>query len=244
MQLIISGVEIEVRKKVIKNMHLQVKPPEGHVVISAPKTMDDKAIEIYARTNLSWIKKQIEKYQNQNRSTRRQYVSGETIFLWGKQYYLSFVPSENRNSFEIVGDKIILSMRKESTVKQRENYVREQYRIRLKEELESLVPKWEKITGLHCAEWQTKYMLTKWGYCNVEKKKLWFNLQLAQKPIECLEYVVLHELIHLKERRHNSVFLSYMDLYMKNWRDIRKELNDSRLDYYVPQNSANSKMTL
>lgn len=244
MQLVISGVEIEVQKKSIKNMHLQVKPPEGHVVISAPEAMDDKAIEIYARTNLSWIKKQIEKYQNQNRSSQRQYVSGETIYLWGKQYYLSFVPSENRNSFEIVGDKIILSMRKESTVKQRENFVREQYRMRLKEELETIVPKWERITGLHCEEWQTKYMLTKWGSCNTEKKKLWFNLQLAQKPIECLEYVVLHELIHLKERRHNSAFTSYMDLYMKNWRDIRKELNDSRLDYYVPQNLSNSKMTL
>ena len=197
MTIMISGIPIDIHKKNIKNMHLQVKPPEGHVVISAPASIDDKAIEIYARTNLIWIKKQIEKFQHQAR-----------------------------------GDKVILSMREESTVKQRENYVREQYRILLKAEIERLLPKWERLTELYCDSWQTKYMLTRWGTCNTEKKKLWFNLQLAQKPIECLEYVILHELLHLKERTHNSVFISYMDLYMKDWRAVRKELNDLRLDYY------------
>ena len=180
-----------------------IKPPDGHVVISAPLSMDDKAIEVYARTNLSWIKKQIEKFQQQPRSAKRQYVSGETMYIWGKQYYLSFVPDAQKNSFEIQGDKVILSMREYSTVKQRENYVREQYRSLLKVEIERLLPKWEQITELHCESWQTKYMVTRWGTCNTEKKKLWFNLQLAQKPIECLEYVILHELIHLRERTHN-----------------------------------------
>ena len=123
-------------------------------------------------------------------------------------------------------------MREESTVKQRENYVREQYRILLKAEIERLLPKWERLTELYCDSWQTKYMLTRWGTCNTEKKKLWLNLQLAQKPIECLEYVILHELLHLKERTHNSDFISCMDLYMKDWRAVRKELNDLRLDYY------------
>ena len=211
MTIVISGIPIDIHKKNIKNMHLQVKPPEGHVVISAPASIDDKAIEIYARTNLIWIKKQIEKFQHQARSTKRQYVSGETLFIWGKQYYLSFQPNSQKNGFEIKG---------------------EQYRILLKAEIERLLPKWERLTELYCDSWQTKYMLTRWGTCNTEKKKLWFNLQLAQKPIECLEYVILHELLHLKERTHNSVFISYMDLYMKDWRAVRKELNDLRLDYY------------
>ena len=232
MRIEISGIKIDIQKKDIKNMHLQVKPPDGHVVISAPTSIDDKAIEIYARTNLTWIKNQIEKFQQQPRSSKRQYVSGETIFIWGKQYYLSFHPDSQKNRFEIKGDKVILYMREESTVKQRENYIREQYRIMLKKEIERLLPKWEKITDLYCDSWQTKYMVTRWGTCNTDKKKLWFNLQLAQKPIECLEYVILHELLHLREHTHNSVFVSYMDLYMKNWRMIRKELNDSRLDYY------------
>lgn len=200
--------------------------------------MDDKAIEVYARTNLSWIKKQIEKFQQQPRSAKRQYVSGETMYIWGKQYYLSFVPDAQKNSFEIQGDKVILSMREYSTVKQRENYVREQYRSLLKVEIERLLPKWEQITELHCESWQTKYMVTRWGTCNTEKKKLWFNLQLAQKPIECLEYVILHELLHLRERTHNSTFIAYMDMYMKNWRAVRKELNDSRLDYYDAQDES------
>ena len=236
MQIVISGIPIDIHKKNIKNMHLQIKPPNGQVVISAPLSMDDKAIEVYARTNLGWIKKQIEKFQQQPRSAKRQYVSGETMYIWGKQYYLSFVPDSRKNSFKIQGNSIVLSMRKNSTVKQRETYIREQYRRLLKGEIEKILPKWEQITGLHCESWQIKYMITRWGTCNTEKKKLWFNLQLAQKPVECLEYVILHELIHLKERTHNSIFIAYMDMYMKNWREVRKELNDLRLDYYEFQN--------
>lgn len=238
MKIVVSGIPIDIQKKNIKNMHLQVKPPDGHVVISAPSSMDDKAIEVYARTNLSWIKKQIEKFQQQPRSAKRQYVSGETMYIWGKQYYLTFVPDSQKNSFTIQGDKVILSMREESTIKQRENYVREQYRVLLKNEIERLLPKWEQITGLHCESWQTKYMVTRWGTCNTDKKKLWFNLQLAQKPIECLEYVILHELIHLLERTHNSTFVAYMDLYMKDWRAVKNELNDSKLDYYDAQDES------
>lgn len=236
MQIVISGIPIDIHKKNIKNMHLQIKPPNGQVVISAPLSMDDKAIEVYARTNLGWIKKQIEKFQQQPRSAKRQYVSGETMYIWGKQYYLSFVPDSRKNSFKIQGNSIVLSMRKNSTVKQREKYIREQYRRLLKGKIEKILPKWEQITGLHCESWQIKYMITRWGTCNTEKKKLWFNLQLAQKPVECLEYVILHELIHLKERTHNSIFIAYMDMYMKNWREVRKELNDLRLDYYEFQN--------
>ena len=108
MRIVISGIPIDIQKKNIKNMHLQIKPPDGHVVISTPLSMDDKAIEVYARTNLSWIKKQIEKFQQQPRSAKRQYVSGETMYIWGKQYYLSFVPDAQKNSFEIQGDKVIL----------------------------------------------------------------------------------------------------------------------------------------
>lgn len=116
MRIVISGIPIDIQKKNIKNMHLQIKPPDGHVVISAPLSMDDKAIEVYARTNLSWIKKQIEKFQQQPRSAKRQYVSGETMYIWGKQYYLSFVPDAQKNSFEIQGDKVILSMREKPLI--------------------------------------------------------------------------------------------------------------------------------
>ena len=238
MRIVISGIPIDVQKKNIKNMHLQVKPPDGHVVISAPLSVDDKAIEAYARTQLGFIKRSIAQFQDQPRASKRQYVSGETMYIWGKQYFLVFKADNQKNSFEIDNQNVILSMSGKSTVKQRDAYVKEEYRKILKEEIEKRLPKWEEITGLKCDSWQTKYMVTKWGACSTDKKKLWFNLQLAQKPVICLDYIILHELTHLITRKHDSVFIAHMDRYMPNWREVRKDLNDSRLDYYEAQDES------
>ena len=238
MRIVISGIPIDVQKKNIKNMHLQVKPPDGHVVISAPLSVDDKAIEAYARTQLSFIKRSIAQFQDQPRASKRQYVSGETMYIWGKQYFLVFKPNNQKNSLEIQNQNIILSMSAKSTVKQRDAYVKEEYRKILKEEIEKRLPKWEVQTGLKCNSWQTKYMVTKWGACSTDKKKLWFNLQLAQKPYACLDYIILHELTHLLTRKHDATFIAHMDRYMPNWREVRKELNDSRLDYYEAQDES------
>ena len=238
MRIVISGIPIDVQKKNIKNMHLQVKPPDGHVVISAPLAVDDKAIEAYARTQLGFIKKSIAQFQDQPRASKRQYVSGETMYIWGKQYFLVFTPDNQKNSFEIQNQNIVLSMNTKSTVKQRDAYVKEEYRKILKEEIEKRLPKWEAQTGLKCDSWQTKYMITKWGACSTDKKKLWFNLQLVQKPHACLDYVILHELTHLLTRKHDVTFIAHMDKYMPNWREVRRELNDSRLDYYEAQDES------
>ena len=238
MRIVISGIPIDVQKKNIKNMHLQVKPPDGHVVISAPLSVDDKAIEAYARTQLGFIKRAIAQFQEQPRASRRQYVSGETMYIWGKQYFLVFKSDNQKNSFEIQNQNIVLSMSAKSTVKQRDAYVKEEYRKILKEEIEKRLPKWEAQTGLKCDSWQTKYMVTKWGACSTDKKKLWFNLQLAQKPYACLDYIILHELTHLLTRKHDATFIAHMDRYMPNWREVRKELNDSRLDYYEAQDES------
>ena len=238
MRIVISGIPIDVQKKNIKHMHLQVKPPDGHVVISAPLSVDDKAIEAYARTQLGFIKRAIAQFQEQPRASKRQYVSGETMYIWGKQYFLVFKPDSQKNSFEIQNQNIVLSMSAKSTVKQRDAYVKEEYRKVLKEEIEKRLPKWESQTGLKCDSWQTKYMVTKWGACSTDKKKLWFNLQLAQKPYACLDYIILHELTHLLTRKHDATFIAHMDRHMPNWREIRKELNDSRLDYYEAQDES------
>lgn len=235
MRIVVSGISIEVQKKDIKNLHLQVKPPDGHVVISSPLEVDDGAIEAYARTQLGFMRRAIAQFQQQPRATQRQYVSGETLYVWGRPYYLVFTPDHRKNGFQLQGGKVILSMSEKSTVKQRDNYVREVYRAMLKEEIARRLPKWEQLTGLHCDAWQTKYMVTKWGTCNTEKKRLWFNVQLAQKPLECLDYIILHELTHLVSRKHDKVFIAHMDRFMPDWRERRKELNDTRLDYYVPQ---------
>lgn len=232
MLTIISGIQIEVQKKKIKNLHLYVKPPDGHVIVSAPQDMNESAIEMFIKTKLGWIKTQQKKYDKQLRFSKRQYISGETMYIWGRQCFLKFVEDNQRNSFKIQGNNVILSMRKDSTVSQRENYVREQYRVILKEKIFELLPKWEKTTGLKCDCWQTKYMTTRWGTCNYNKKRLWFNLQLAQKPVECLEYVILHELAHLQEQNHGVGFVNIMDANMPYWREIRKKLNEQVLDYY------------
>ena len=228
--LTISGIPIEVCKKNIKNMHLYVKPPNGKVTVSAPVSMSDEAIERFVRTKASWIKKQIAKFDNQRRQSVREYVSGETLYVWGKQYYLQ-TKYGSKNSLVLHTDKAILTVRKESTAEQRENYVRKWYRDILKTEIARVLPKYEKITGLKATDWQTKYMTTRWGTCNPKTGKLWLNLQLAKKTPECLEYVILHELIHLTEKNHSERFVSLMDKYMPMWREIKVTLNEQVLDY-------------
>ena len=232
----ISGITIEFIKKNIKNMHLSVLPPNGRVRISAPLRMSDESILMFARTKLSWIRKQQEKFAIQERQSEREYVSGETLYVFGKQYFLRVEYSYKGNSLVLSGEEAILIVRKESTSKQREAFVNEWYRALLKEKIEIYLPKWEKITGLYCDSWQTKYMTTRWGTCNTNSRKIWFNLQLAKKPIECLEYVILHELAHLKIKGHNKEFVALLDKYMPYWRDTRKLLNELKLDYMEDNN--------
>lgn len=226
----ISGIQIEVCKKNIKNMHLYVKPPNGNVMVSAPISMSDEAIERFVRTRVSWIKKQVSKFDNQSRQSEREYVSGETLYVWGKQYYVQ-TKYGNKNSLVLSGDKAMLTVRKESAPEQREAFIREWYRGFLKEEIAKQLPKWEEKTGLHASGWQTKYMTTRWGTCNTKTGKIWLNLQLAKKTPECLEYVILHELVHLVEKNHNERFVSLMDKYMPMWREVKVTLNGQTLDY-------------
>ena len=234
MQILVANIPVEVVKKNIKNLHLSVLPPDGKVRVSAPEALSDDAIAMFVRTKIGWIRKQQEKFELQPRQSERQYVSGETLYVWGRQYFLRVEYSYKGNALVLSGDNAILTVRKESTVKQRGTFVNEWYRTLLKAEVEKYLPKWERITGLQCSSWQSKYMTTKWGTCNTSTGKIWLNLQLAKKPIECLEYVILHELIHLKVRNHGPEFVAEMNRYMRNWREIRNQLNESKLDYLPP----------
>ena len=224
MNVLISDIQIEIIKKDIKNMHLSVLPPDGKVRVSAPNNLSDESIIMFVKTKLGWIKKQQEKFEQQPRQSEREYVSGETLYVWGHQYYLQVEYNQKRNSLVLEGNKAILSVRKESTVKQREKFVNEWYRSLLKTEVEKYLPKWETITGLYCDSWQSKYMTTKWGTCNTSTRKIWLNLQLAKKTIECLEYVILHELTHLYEPSHNARFKAYLDSQMPEWRQIQESM--------------------
>lgn len=224
MQIQVAEVAIEVQKKKIKNMHLRVKPPWGRVVISAPLRVPNRTIELFARSNLPWVRRQIEKFQQQPQRAQRQYVSGETLFLWGVAYGVVVIESA-KPAYKIMGDKILLYLPKKLSVDWREKFVREVYRAELIKKVEVLMPKWEKITGLQANEWRTKYMKTRWGTCNVVAKRIWLNVQLAAKSTICLEYVILHELAHLVEKHHNEKFYGFVAKFMPNWQEIRSRLN-------------------
>ncbi|NLO40476.1 MAG: M48 family metallopeptidase [Ruminiclostridium sp.] len=230
-KLVISEIEIEVQKKKIKNMHLSVLPPDGKVRISAPVSTKDETIRLFAITKIGWIKKQIAKFENQQRQTDREYVSGESHYVWGRRYRMEILHN-HINSVEIKGNKIILTVRETSTTQQRDNVMIEWYRKQLKEKLPMFIEKWEGIIGVQAESVRVKNMLTKWGTCNTQTKHIWINLQLAKKPIECLEYVVVHELVHLLEKTHNSVFIDYMDKYLPDWRVTKDLLNNFIMDQY------------
>jgi len=231
----LSGIEIEVIKKDIKNMHLNVLPPAGRVRISAPYGTSDDAINLFAVKKISWIKKNIEKYKSQARQTEREYITGESHYLWGRRYKLEVRYSNKANNLEIKGNKMILTVREKSTTTQRENYVNEWYREELKKKLPALISKWEEIIGVKVNDVGVKNMRTRWGTCNPETKRILVNLQLAKKPINCLEYIVIHELVHLREKTHTNRFVEHMDSYMPDWRVVKDELNSFIMDRYMEE---------
>jgi hypothetical protein len=233
--MIISDIEIEVIKKNIKNMHLSVLPPEGRVRISAPMNTKDQAIELFAISKIGWIKKQIAKFENQPRQSEREYVSGESHYLWGRRYRMEVKYTKTANNVEVKGNRLILTVRKESTKQQRERVMNEWYRAEIKAKLPELFNEWEDKIGVRANSIRVKNMRTRWGTCNVKDKRVWINLQLAKKPVECLEYVIAHELVHLLEKNHTPVFIEYMDKFMPNWRAIKDELNSFIMDRYLEE---------
>jgi len=233
--MVVSDIEIEVVKKNIKNMHLSVLPPMGAVRISAPLSAKDEAIKLFAITKIGWIKKQIEMYRNQLRQTEREYVTGESHYLWGRRYKMEVKYNKTANNVAIKGNKFILTVRESSTIEQREKVMNEWYRAELKAKLPKLVEKWERHIGVKASEVSVKNMLTRWGTCNAQDKRIWINLQLAKKPVACLEYVVVHELVHLLEKTHNSAFIGYMDKFLPGWRITKDELNSFIMDRYLEE---------
>lgn len=228
--IILNNIEIQITRKRIKNIHLSVMPPNGIVKISAPIEITDDALIAFASSKLSWIKEQISKFSSQERESKREYVSGESFYLFGKRYLLN-INYGKRNNIRLTNDRAILEIKNNLTEEQKTNYVSKWYRNQLKNKLSELIKIWSNKIKLLPDSWQIKDMKTKWGSCTKKSKKLWFNLQLAKKPIECIEYVVVHELIHLKHEKHNDNFKSMLSTYMSNWQDRKDKLNSFILDY-------------
>ena len=231
-EMIVGEIPIQVnRKNSLKNMYIRVNPPEGEVVVSAPLGLSDDEIRLFILRKLPEVKKIRDQMLAQERQTKREYVSGESHYLWGKPYRLQVIYEGRNRKIMKTPTKIIMTVPEGTTAETREMIFTEWYRQELKRVLDSVVARCEKKTGLHANEYRVKIMRTRWGTCNVEDRRIWINLQLVKKPIECLEYVVTHELVHLVEKNHTHRFQSLVEEYYPAWRDAKKLLSEMPLDY-------------
>lgn len=222
----VSDITIDVVRKDIKNIHLAVYPPTGRVRIAAPLKINDDSIRLFAISKIGWIKRNQRKFKSQERMSPREYKQREGHYFQGKRYLLNIIEIDSKPKVEIKGKKQInLYVRPNSSTEKKHEILTEWYRAQLKVQIPPIIEKWGKKMGVNGIEWQVKLMKTKWGSCNIEKKKILLNLELAKKPERCLEYIIVHEMIHFKERHHNERFQYYMDLYLPNWKRLKRELN-------------------
>ena len=225
-KITVGNIEIDLIRKNIKNIHLSVYPPEGRVRLAVPERMNDEAVRLFAVSKLAWITKQRKKFSEQDRQTVREFVSGESHYYFGTRYLLNVIETTGKQHIELRSNKYIdLYVRPESTVEKREKIMSDWYRQSLKKVIPDYIKKWEEIMGVTVNDWGVKLMKTKWGTCNVKDKRIWINLELAKKNPRCLEYIIVHEMVHLLERHHNEKYKAYMDKFLPNWKSIKDELN-------------------
>ena len=225
-KITIGNIDIDLIRKNIKNIHLSVYPPDGRVRLAVPERMNDEAVRLFATSKLAWITKQRKKFSEQDRQTVREFVSGESHYYFGTRYLLNVIETTGKQHIELRSNKYIdLYVRPESTVEKREKIMSDWYRQSLKKVIPDYIKKWEEIMGVTVNDWGVKLMKTKWGTCNVKDKRIWINLELAKKNPRCLEYIIVHEMVHLLERHHNKKYKAYMDKFLPNWKSIKNELN-------------------
>lgn len=221
---VLAGIELLLIRKRIKNMYIRIMPPDGEVRLTAPLRASVDVLEKFVGKNSDWILKKRGELRLRPVEIPSEYISGEKHFLWGRQYELSVELAE-KNSVSVSDGRIMLGLVEMGTREKREKILTEWYRKELKAAVENCLHQCEMIAGKQASEWGVRNMRTRWGTCNVAKRRIWLNLQLAKKPKECLSYVILHELTHLYERHHNARFYGYMDKFCPGWREIRELLN-------------------
>ncbi len=231
-QITVHGLVVDVVRKDIKNLHLGVYPPAGRIRVAVPLRVNDEAVRLFTLSRISWIQRQQAKFTGQERQTAREYVSGESHYYQGNRYLLNVEYRKGTPSVSLRNNKTLdMFVRPDSDIGERERVLTAWYRRRLKEEIAPLLAKWEAIIGVHAEEWGVKSMKTRWGTCNIEARRIWLNLELVKKPLHCLEYIIVHELVHLLERHHNDRFTTYMNRYMPLWTHYREELNRAPLGH-------------
>ncbi len=221
----LAGITVDVARKDIKNVHLSVYSPTGKVRISAPVWMSLDSIRVFAISKLGWIRKQQLKKQEQAREIPLEYLDRESHYVWGQRYLLTVIESEQPPSVELNQSHMVLNVRKRTSKAKKKAVVEEWYREQIKQAVPSLIGKWEPIIGEKVERFFVQRMKTRWGSCNPVTKGIRLNTELAKKPRECLEYVVVHEMVHFLERHHNERFMELMDRFLPRWRFYKAELN-------------------
>lgn len=224
--LVISDLSVELIRKDIKNVHLSVLPPDGRVRLSAPRNMTDDNARLAVVTRWGWIKKKQKEYLSQARETLREYVDGETHYFDGQRYLLSVVNSERAASVVISGNgRIELHCREEASHSTKQKAFDGFYRQHLNGLLLKTLPKWCEALKVNRPEIRIQRMRTKWGSCNPQNARIMINLELAKKPLRCVEYIIAHELVHLRVRHHSPEFIALLETVMPDWRYNRDILN-------------------
>ncbi len=221
----LNNIDVEVTQKNIKNVHLSVYPPKGGVKVSAPESMELETIRVYVISKLGWIKKQQEKLRAQEREAPRECIDRESHYFNGKRFLLKVVERDAAPQVSLSHSRIVLQVRPGAGEVKKRSVLDAWYRQQLKEKVSSLITQWENKMDVSVAHCTVRKMKTKWGSCSPVSRSIRINLELAKKPPECLEYIVVHELAHLLERSHNSRFIALMDRFIPKWRFYRDELN-------------------
>ncbi len=217
-------------RKAIKNLHLGVYPPNGRVRVAVPLRVDDEAVRLAVVNKLGWIRRHQARFASTPRQSKREMVGGESQYFMGRRYRLHVIANGCSGRVTLKGTATMeLHVRPGSTVEHRERMLHGWYRQHLKNVIPAMLEKWQPILGVQAAEWGIKKMKTKWGSCNVKARRIWVNLELAKKPVACLEYIVVHELVHLTERSHDKRFNAVMDRHLPRWRACKAELNAAPL---------------
>ena len=231
-QITVGGVRVAIVRKPIKNLHLGVYPPHGRVRVAAPLRVSTEAVRLAVISRLGWIKRQQATFAAQPRQSQREMVRGESHYFLGQRYRLRVIEHHGANTVTLRNKAIIeLSVRPQTTVSQRERVLQQWYRTELKALIPPLLEKWQPVLGVQVVAWGIKKMKTKWGSCNHTARRIWLNLELAKRPVQCLEYIVVHELVHLVERHHTERFRALMDQFLPQWRSRREELSRTPLGH-------------
>lgn len=227
--LTVRGIDVDVIYKDIKNLHIGVYPPMGRVRVAAPQRLDDDQVRLAVIQRLPWIKRQRKELQDTPRQSEREMVTGESHYVWGVRRRLKVVERPGRAHLEVDGERLVLYTPADITADRRRENLDEWYRQQLREVLPDLIARWEATLEVSVPKWTIRRMKTKWGSCNRETRHIWFNVELAKKHPDCLEYIVVHEMAHYFERNHGERFTKLMDSLMPDWRSRRDQLNGSPL---------------